>query len=764
MSHDSYPMRVMDAAEHGLTLPAAPLRYGSGGKVPARRDGLAKVTGAALYAADRQAEALLHAAFATAPVARGRVVALDTQAALAHPGVVQVYTPANRPPLAQHPDEKRHPFNFRHEALQDDTIRYAGQPIAMVLAETPEAAAEGARLLAPEIAAEPPRVDHDAGTPWQPEMVGFFAPAQAEVGDVARGLAEAEQVVEVEIETPDQFHNAMEPHAILARWEGPEKLLLDTPNQGPVMIAGLVAGYLGLPEGAVEIRTPFIGGGFGSKLMIYGAMILTALAARDLGRPVKTVLSRAQMYGPVGHRAGTRQRLRLGIGSGGRLTALDHEVTALASSFEDFVEPSGHASQHLYAVPNLAMRHSARRVDRGTPVAMRAPGEASGSAALEVAMDVAAEAAGLDPLAFRLSNYAETDPATGRPFSSKALRECYAAGAEAFGWAGRPAARMGRDAEGRLIGWGMGTSQYMCTMYRGEARVKVHADGTASAAIAGVDMGQGAWTILAQCAAEGLSMDPERLRLTSGSSVLPDGAVAGGSGHTATAGMAASEAGRNAVEQLISLATADPASPLFGAGNSGVVARDGRLSRADDPSRGESYSEVLARAGLAEVEGQGVGERVQAHREGYAMFSHGAVFAEVAIDPELAQMRVTRMVGAFACGRILNPRMVQSQLEGGLIWGLSFALHEEAQYDPATGRILNADLAGYHVPAHADIPQLTTLTVAEEDPYVNALGVKGVGEVGITGSAGAIANAIRHATGFTPTRFPIRIEDVLAHL
>ncbi|RII37992.1 xanthine dehydrogenase family protein molybdopterin-binding subunit [Pseudooceanicola sediminis] len=745
-------------------MAAAPRRFGTGGQSLARRDGLAKVTGGARYAADTPLAAGLYGVVVAAGIARGRVAALNVAAALAHPGVVEVLTPQNRPALAQHPDEKRHPFNFRLEALQDDTIRYAGQAIAMVLAESLEAATEGARLLAPRYVSEPPRIGFEGSAPWHPGMVGFFAPPAQEIGNVAKGLADADVVTQTTIETPAQFHNAMEPHAIAAEWieqEGRARLLLNTPNQGPVMTAALIAGYLGIAAEDVILRTPFIGGGFGSKLMVYGALLLTALAARSQGRPVKTVLTRAQMYGPVGHRAGTRQALKLGVGKDGRLTALSHEVQALTSSFEDFVEPAGRASQHLYAVPNLAMSHTGLRGDIGTPLAMRAPGEASGSAALEVAMDVAADAVGLDPLEFRLRNYAEVDPSTGHPFSSKALRECYAQGAAAFGWAGRPlAARSMRDARGRLLGWGMGTAQYMCTMYRGEARVTLHGEGTALAEVAGVDMGQGAWTILAQTAAEGLAISPDNVVLRSGSSVLPDGAVAGGSGHTATAGTALSQAGKAVVQQLTELALSDPKSPLFGAGNSGVLAVDGRLLRADNPTVGEAYTDIMARAGLAELAGTGVGERDAAHAGAYAMFSHGAVFAEVAIDPDIGQILVTRMVGAFAAGRILNPRMVRSQLEGGMIWGLSFALHEEAVFDPVSGKVLNDDLAGYHIPVHADIPAIETITVEEVDPYVNALGVKGVGEVGITGSVGAIANAIRHATGYTPTKFPIRIEDL----
>jgi xanthine dehydrogenase YagR molybdenum-binding subunit len=368
----------------------------------------------------------------------------------------------------------------------------------------------------------------------------------------------------------------------------------------------------------------------------------------------------------------------------------------------------------------------------------------------------------LDPLEFRLRNYAEVDPASGRPFSSKARRECYAQGAARFGWAGRPLApRQMKAADGSLIGWGMGSAMFQCPMFQAEARATLRQDGTALVETSAADMGQGAWTALAQIAADGLGLDIGQIEFRAGSSDLPDAGIAGGSGHTATAGGAVFSAGRDTVAKLAELATADPASPLFGAGNAGVEARDGRLYRNDDASRSESYADILARAGLTELEGKGKAARDPAHAASHAMFSHGAVFAEVKVDPDLGQMRVTRLVGAFDAGRIINPRLARSQLCGGMIWGLSFALHEEALHDRRTGRPMNADLAGYHVPVNADVPLVEALMIHEDDPYVNALGIKGVGEIGITGTVGAIANAIWHATGVRAHRFPIRIEDIL---
>jgi xanthine dehydrogenase YagR molybdenum-binding subunit len=745
-----------------IPFPAAPhVRLGSSSGQPlTRRDGLLKVTGAATYAADNHPAGMLHAVVAVSTIARGRVTSLDVAAAKAHPGVVEVITPANRPPLAMDPDGKHGLFGFRFEALQNERVRYAKQPIAVVVAETLEAATEGARLLAPTYEVEPARIGFENGERYDPPTVGIGSPADFDRGDLAAGLGAATHLIETEYETPAQYHNAMEPHAIVAEWDG-DRLTIDTPNQAILMARAGFAAFFGIPAENVLLRSPFLGGGFGSKAILAGPQILCILAARMLGRPVKLVLPRDQMFGPVGHRGATQQHLRLGLDAVGRLTALEHRAVAMTSSFDEFIEPAANASHNLYASPAISTRHSAVRADIGTPGPMRAPGEATGSAALECAMDEAAFACGIDPLEMRLRNYAETDPATGRAFSAKALRECYAQGAERFGWAGRPLApRQMRDDSGLLVGWGMGSALFPAPMFQAEARATLRSDGTALVETAAADMGQGAWTALAQIAADGLGLDIDKVEFRAGSSELPDGGIAGGSGHTATAGSALHSAGTDVIGKLAEIAANDPDSPLFGAGNAGVEARGGRLYHGADETRSESYSDILARAGLQTLEGNGKGGRDPANAEARAMFSHGAVFAEVKVDPDLGQVRVTRLVGAFAAGRIINPRLARSQLYGGMIWGLSFALHEEAIHDRRTGRPMNADLAGYHVPVHADIPVMEALLVDEDDPYVNALGIKGVGEIGITGTVGAIANAIWHATGIRAHRFPIRIEDL----
>ena len=742
------------------------IRHGSNiGQPLTRRDGVLKVTGAAKYAADQHPPGMLYAVLAVSSIARGRVAHLDVVAAKAHPGVIEVITPANRSALAQDPDEKSNPFMFRLDLLQNDRVRYPGQPIAVVIAETLEAATEGANLLAPRYEVEPARVGLDASETFTLQAVGPGFPAEAHRGDVEAALSAAKTTITQTYETPAQYHNPMEPHAIVAAWEG-DTLSIDTPSQGMAMAQGRLAGLFGIAPEKIHIRSPFLGGGFGSKGMLSGPQALGAIAARAVGRPVKLVLRRDQMFGPVGHRGSTRQTLRLGTDGGGSLVALDHRTKTMSSTYDDFFEPASTASHALYASTAIATSHEGVRNDIGTPLFMRAPGEAPGSIALESAIDEMAQACGMDPLDFRLKNYAEVEPISGKPFSSKALRECYRQGAERFGWEGRPQApRQMRDRGGLLVGWGVGTATFPAIMFAAQARAVLRRDGSGVMEIGAHDMGQGAWTALAQIAADGLGLDLEKLELRSGTSDLPDGGIAGGSSHTATAGMAIYNAGADVIGKLADLATNDQRSPLFGAGNAGVTARSGRLFRRDDENRSESYGDILGRAGLTQIEGRGAGGNpnpMEAHSQAdYAMHAHGAVFAEVKVDPDLGQMRVTRLVGAFAAGRIINPRLVQSQLYGGMIWGVSFALHERAVVDQRSGRPMNANLAEYHIPVNADVPSIEAILVDEEDPHVNALGIKGVGEIGITGTAGAVANAVWHATGIRVRKFPITLDRLI---
>lgn len=747
--------------EIALSTAPAHRRHGSSiGQPLTRRDGFLKVTGGARYAADNHREGMLFAVIAGSAVARGRVTALDVAAAKAHPGVIEVMTTANRPPLAADPDAKTNPFMFRMDLLQDERVRYAQQPIAVVIATTLEAATEGAALLAPRYEIEPVSTGLDDGESFVPAVVGVHNPAVMEVGDVAAGLAAATHRIEATYETPPQYHNPIEPHAIVAAWDG-DRLTIDTPSQGMAMAKLRIAGLFGIPPDNILIRSPFLGGGFGCKGLFSGPQVLGILAARLVGRPVKLVLRREQMFGPVGHRAPTRQTMRLGTDATGRLLALQHHTRTATSRFDDFIEPASDSSHTLYASPAIRTSHEAVRLDTGTPMFMRAPGEAPGSAALESAIDEMAHACGMDPLEFRLRNHADVEPISGKPFSSKSLRQCYEQAAARFGWTERRAEPGSmRDQSGMLVGWGMGSAVFPALMFQGHARAVIRADGGGVVESGAHDMGQGAWTAFAQVAADSLALDLDRVEFRAGRSDLPDAGIAGGSAHMATAGTAIHEAGAAAVARLVEIAVGDARSPLFGAGNVGVVARNGALFRRDDETRGETYAAILSRAGIAEVEGHGSGAMDPAAAERYAMHAHGAVFAEVRVDPELGQVRVSRLVGAFAAGRIINPTMVRSQYLGGMIWGISFALHEAASVDPRTGRVMNANLGEYHVPVSADVPTMDAILVEEEDPYVNPLGIKGVGEIAITGTAGAIANAVWHATGRRIRHFPIRLEHV----
>ncbi|WP_158747776.1 xanthine dehydrogenase family protein molybdopterin-binding subunit [Acidisphaera sp. L21] len=737
-------------------------RQGSSiGQPLTRMDGVLKVTGAARYAADHHPAGMLYAVMAVSSIARGRVASLDVAAAMAHPGVVQVMTPGNAPKLAEDPDAKTNPFMFRMDLLQNDGVRYPNQPIAVVIADTLESATEGAALLAPAYVTEPARVGLDGNASFAPPAVGVGNPAEMHRGDVDAGLKGAALRMDATYETPAQYHNPMEPHAIVATWDG-DTLSIDTPSQGLAMAQGRLAGLFGIAPEGIHIRSPFLGGGFGCKGLLSGPQVLGVMAARLVDRPVKLVLRREQMYGPVGHRAPTRQTVRLGAASDGALTAVSHHAKTASSTFDDFFEPAADTAHTVYASPAIATSHEAVRLDTGTPLFMRAPGEATGSIAMESAIDEMAHACGMDPLAFRLKNYSDVEPISGKPFSSKALRECYAQGAARFGWATRPLApRQMRDEAGLLVGWGMGTATFPALMFQGHARAVLRSDGTGVMETGAHDMGQGAWTALAQIAADGLGLEQDQVEFRAGSSDLPDAGIAGGSAHTATAGMAIHGAGADVIAKLADLAMDDQRSPLFGAGNTGVIARSGRLHRRDDEGRSESYGDILARAGLTEIEGRGASASDPAAQSAYAMHAHGAVFAEVKVDPEFGQIRVTRLVGAFAAGKIINPRMVQSQYYGGMIWGVSFALHEEALTDRRSGRIMNQNLAEYHVPVNADIPSVEAILVEEHDPHVNALGIKGVGEIGITGTAGAIANAVWHATGIRVREFPITLDRLM---
>ena len=635
---------------------------------------------------------MLYAVLAVSSIARGRVTFLDVAAAKAHPGVVEVMTPANRPPLAQDPDAKTNPFMFRLDVLQNDTVRYANQPIAVVIAETLEAATEGAALLSPRYEAEPARVGLDAGESFVPPGVGVGTPAEAHRGDVEAGLAAASRRIDATYETPAQYHNAMEPHAIVAAWDG-DRLSIDTPSQGLAMAQGRIAGLFGIPPENIHIRSPFLGGGFGSKGLISGPQVLGILAARLVGRPVKLVLRREQMYGPVGHRAPTRQTLRMGTDGDGALTAIDHHTKTASSTFDDFFEPAADVSHTLYASPAIATSHEAVRLDTGTPLFMRAPGEATGSIALESAIDEMAQACGMDPLAFRLTNYAEVEPISGKPFSSKALRECYAQGAERFGWARRPLApRQMRDEAGLLVGWGIGTAIFPALMFQGERaggdperRHRRHGDRRPRHGPGRLDRAR-----------------PDRRRRARARhrpGRVPIRHVGpAGCRHRRRLGPYRDR--RHGDPQRRRRRDRQARGPRHGRRAFAAVRRGQcRRGRARAAGCSAATTRAAARAmptfspapASRRSRGAARARPIRPRNRTTAMHAHGAVFAEVKVDPDLGQIRVTRLVGAFAAGRVINPRLVRSQYFGGMIWGVSFALHEQAVIDRRSGRVMNAE-------------------------------------------------------------------------
>jgi xanthine dehydrogenase YagR molybdenum-binding subunit len=550
----------------------------------------------------------------------------------------------------------------------------------------------------------------------------------------------------------------MEPHATIALWDG-DRLKLYDGSQGTTPARARIAAVFGLPPGNVEVITKFAGGAFGSKGSVWSHTILAAMAAKVAQRPVQIALWRPQMWGPVGNRPATRQRVALAAGSDGRLAAQIHETTSETSMFDEFVEPCGTLTTVLYASPALRVTHRISRMNYGTPTYMRAPGESSGSFALESAMDELAYATGLDPIELRLRNYAEVDPTEQKPFSSKSLRECYARGAEAFGWASRtPQPRSMRD--GRyLIGMGMASSSYPTNRSKASCIASVAADGSVTVRSAGVDVGTGAYTAFTQIFAENMGVAPDAVTVQLGDSSFPEAPVAGGSQLTASLGSAMKDAALNARAKLAELAVADARSPLFGRTPAELDSADGRIFVAATPDRGESFAAIVTRNGGTPIEVRG--DAAPAEDKPYSTHAFGAQFAMVRVDPDLGTVRIVKQIGAFASGRIVNAKTARNQYLGGMVFGIGMALLEESRPDVRSGRIMNANLGEYLVPTHADAGAMDAILVEEDDPHVNPIGVKGIGEIGLVGAAAAIANAVYHATGKRVRDLPITPDKLL---
>ena len=721
-----------------------------------RLEGRLKVTGAARFSADTPVAGVAHAVIVSSGVTKGRVTELDTSRAEKEPGVIAVLTPRDAMKVKTASPEAKSPVDRVVQVLQDSLVLYARQPIALVVADTLERAQHAAALISPVYDASKPDVEPDVPDDRAvlPKKV-----SDLEHGDVDRALASAAKRIEATYTTPFETHNPMEPHATVAVWQGDHLTLYDA-TQGIFEARRKASDALGIAKENVRVISHYLGGGFGCKGSAWSHMVLAAMAARQLQRPVKLVLARSQMFGLVGGRPHTRQRIALGAAADGQLTAVRHHSLSATSTFDEFVEKVTEPSRALYACPNLSMRERLVKLDIGTPTFTRAPGEASGNFAIESAMDELAVALKMDPVALRLKNYAERDPSSDKPWSSKSLKQCYQQAGDRFGWAKRSREpRSMRDGR-MLVGWGMATATYPANLRASSALARFKDDGTAEVLAGSQDIGTGTYTIMTQIAADTLGVPIDKVHFDLGDTEMPETPGSGGSQTAASTGSAVRLAGLEARRALVELAIRDGRSPVSGARPEDVVVEEGRISRKGEAGKGEPFAEVLRRAGKRVLEARHE-MKPSAEREKFATRAFGADFAEVRVDPDTGEVRVSRIVGAFACGHILNAKTARSQFLGGMVWGISMALHEETRFDRHLGRIMNADLAEYQVPVNADVPALEVIMIDEDDPHVNELGIKGIGEIGCTGVAAAIANAVYHATGKRIRDLPIRLDKLL---
>jgi xanthine dehydrogenase YagR molybdenum-binding subunit len=698
-----------------------------------RVEGRRKVTGAARYAAEFNQPNQVYAVMVPSSIGLGRITTIDASAAAQLPGVVAILTHHNAPrlPYGEHRGFVDPAIGERLHVFQDDQVRFFGQPVAVAIATTLDAAEHAAAAVRVCYAAEIPVTRMDA-----PEALAIVPEAASKgsgriLADSSRGdpaMAQAADAVRVEATyvIAREHHNPMEPHATVAAWDG-DHLTLWSKSQFVINEATEIAAIFGLPVSQVLVICPYIGGAFGTSLRTWPHVTVAALAARHVGRPVKLVLSRRQMFYTTGYRPRTVQRVTLAAGADGRLSALLHDVTAETSRYEQHIEAVTTPSTYLYACPNVRTSYRLVPLDGGTPTYMRGPGEASGILALECAMDELAVALGADPIDLRCRNEPALNQHNGLPFSSRSMRECYALGAERFGWAHRDP-HPGSMRDGRmLVGWGMSAATYPASRGLANARVRILADGTAEVEAAASDMGPGTYTSMTQVAADTLGLAPADVRFSLGRSDFPATPPHGGSMTMASVG--------SAVQAACLAARAQ--------------------------AGGTNYRDIIARRGGVSIVAEASSARGDEQRQ-YAMHAFGAVFVEVVADPDLCTVRVRRAVGAYAAGRIINPQLARSQCIGGMVGGIGMALMEQTIVDARDGRPVNASLADYLVPVNLDVASLDVAFVEESDPHVNPLGVKGLGEIAIVGMAPAIANAVFHATGRRVREFPIRIEALLA--
>ena len=716
-----------------------------------RVDGRLKVTGKALYAAEHDVDGAVHAVIVDASIGRGRITSIDTGAAEAHPGVLRVISHRNAPnlPYRDNPGSNNPPGR-RLRVFQDDRVVFHGQPVAVVIASTLEAAQHGASLVEVRYEAETPSTDLHEAEPG--------APTDYARGDAEAGLSNAAVRLDLAYELARNHHNPMEPHATIARWDG-DKLTVWDKTQWVMGTHDELAAVFDLPADAVRVISPFVGGGFGSGLRCWPHTIVAALAARVTRRPVKLVLSRKQMYFGTGFRPSYEYRLRLGSDRRGRLNAAIHDIDAETSSFETFNEAVMSAGQMLYSMPNVRQSYRTVPLDVNTPIWMRGPGFASASFVIESAMDELAHELGVDPIELRRRNEPREDESTNEPFSTRRLSECYTVGAREFGWDRRdPRPRSTRDGD-QLIGLGMAAGVYDPGRFPAQARARLDADGTAVVEAATSDMGPGTYTSQTQVAADALGLTMRTVTFRLGDSLYPPTSPHGGSATMASVGSAVVDACNQVRQQAVKLAVEDRESPLYGVTADHVVVRNGRLHVQNNPARGETYKSLLARNDRSHLEANGTYDGPGSERSAY--FAYNATFAEVAVDANLGLVRVRRMLGVYDAGRIISPKLAQSQAFGGIVGGIGTALLEHTVTDHRDGRIVNASLAEYLVPVNADVPEIKAIYLDGEDNAGNLLGVKGLGEVVQVGVAAAIGNAVFNATGRRIRQLPITVEALL---
>ena len=731
------------------------------GEPIARVDGKLKVTGHAKYAYEFEVPNVSYGYIVTSTIPNGRILHMDAAEAHRAPGVLAIMTPGNAPKLPNGGKNAIHPPAGRNlQLLQDDLVHYNNQPIAVVVAETLNQAIYAASLVKVRYQTEPAKLNFPDNFPAAHPGGHNSDPPDMGVGNVDKGMGEAEVIVDETYTTPKQNHNPMEPHATIAQWEG-EKLTLHDATQYISGVKQTVAKAMGLPEDSVRVICPFTGGGFGCKGSTWSHVVLAAMAAKVVNRPVKIALERPQMFGPVGGRPQTNQHIVIGAKRDGTLTAIRHDCYSHTSVIEDFTEPSSVQTRMLYASPNITTSQRLVPLNVGTPTFQRAPGEATGTFALEIAMDELACKLNMDPVALRLKNYAEKDPTTTKAFTSKHLRECYQRGAERFGWAKRNTQPRSTREGYQLIGWGMATATYPANRSAAMCLVRFEPDGHVTVASGTQDLGTGTYTIMAQVAAATLKLPIDKVDAKLGDTTLPKAPVSGGSMSAASVTPAVQAACEQVLLKLLTLATTNAQSPFHGAQPDELAFSNGNIFRKSAPHRSESYLALMARNGNQPISAT-ASAQPDPDTEQLSAHSFGAVFAEVAVDEAIGMPQVRRVVAVYDVGTLLNEKTGYSQFIGGIVWGVSLALHEAAHVDPRDGRIVNNNLAEYHVPVNADIGNIDVSVIGIPDKKFNPLGARGIGEIGITGSGAAVANAIYHATGKRIRQAPITPDLLMA--